>query len=535
MSTTTGSFIAGGIAACGAVTVTHSFETVKIRLQLQGELQSKKDAPKLYRGVTHGMSVIFKNEGMKGLLRGINCAYAYQLLLNGCRLGFYDPIRTSVNSLVLHQSIFQKDEADSKALQSLPVNIFAGASSGILGAMAGSPFFLVKTRLQSYSPFLPVGTQHHYKGAWDGLTQIYKAEGVKGLYRGVVPAMIRTGFGSSVQLPTYFFAKRRLVKHLVKGAVHVDIFLPVLLHTLFAIAVVLFDVHHPATTLHLPQSLIPSLSIVVGLMLVFRNSTSYDRFWTGQQQLTTICTSIRNLSRMFLVSSNNIGKTGPSPSERADTETAVRLLLAYIYAVKSHLRQEWGLGLGQQHEQTQNLLQRLASNNAKLPPEPSFEDLLPSGVGSFEDHGLGLPVQIGILVEGYIQRGSARGWFSAPQASQLTVQLNTALSAFGTMETVRLTPIPVAYLIHIRQVLALFGAVLPFAMVQELGWWAVPLTTIIAFTLYGIEGIGQQLEDPFGYDKNDIKMDATVEDMRVEVMVLLDQWKSGGSMFRGLV
>lgn len=321
----------------------------------------------------------------------------------------------------------------------------------------------------------------------------------------------------------------------VKGAVHVDIFLPVLLHTLFAIAVVLFDVYHPATTLHLPQSLIPSLSIVVGLMLVFRNSTSYDRFWTGQQQLTTICTSIRNLSRMFLVSSNNIGKTGPSPSERADTETAVRLLLAYIYAVKSHLRQEWGLGLGQQHEQTQNLLQRLASNTAKLPPEPSFEDLLPSGVGSFEDHGLGLPVQIGILVEGYIQRGSARGWFSAPQASQLTVQLNTALSAFGTMETVRLTPIPVAYLIHIRQVLALFGAVLPFAMVQELGWWAVPLTTIIAFTLYGIEGIGQQLEDPFGYDKNDIKMDATVEDMRVEVMVMLDQWKSGGSMFRGLV
>jgi len=99
------------------------------------------------------------------------------------------------------------------ALQSLPVNIFAGASSGVLGAMAGSPFFLVKTRLQSYSPFLPVGTQHHYRNAWDGLSQIYRSEGVKGLYRGVGPAMVRTGFGSSVQLPTYFFAKRRLVRH----------------------------------------------------------------------------------------------------------------------------------------------------------------------------------------------------------------------------------------------------------------------------------------------------------------------------------
>lgn len=80
--------------------------------------------------------------------------------------------------------------------------------------MLGSPFFLIKTRLQSYSPFLPVGTQHKYTNAVDGMKQIYKAEGIKGLYRGVGPAMVRTGFGSSVQLPTYFFAKRRLVKHL---------------------------------------------------------------------------------------------------------------------------------------------------------------------------------------------------------------------------------------------------------------------------------------------------------------------------------
>lgn len=136
------------------------------------------------------------------------------MTLNGCRLGFYDPLRLSMNSLVLHRSPFHTQDADVRGLQSLPINIFSGAASGILGAAAGSPFFLVKTRLQSYSPFLPVGTQHNYKNAADGMKQIYKAEGIKGLYRGVVPAMVRTGFGSSVQLPTYFFAKRRLVRHL---------------------------------------------------------------------------------------------------------------------------------------------------------------------------------------------------------------------------------------------------------------------------------------------------------------------------------
>ncbi|KXS95944.1 hypothetical protein AC578_7983 [Pseudocercospora eumusae] len=213
MSTTIGSFVAGGIAACGAVTVTHSFETVKIRLQLQGELQAKRDAPKLYKGVLHGVRVIYSNEGLKGLLRGLSCAYIYQMTLNGCRLGFYDPIRTTLNSLVLTRSPMNAADPQVKAMQSVPINIASGASSGILGAFLGSPFFLVKTRLQSFSPFLPVGTQHQYRSAVDGLRQIYGAEGIKGLWRGVGPAMVRTGFGSSVQLPTYFLAKRVLQRN----------------------------------------------------------------------------------------------------------------------------------------------------------------------------------------------------------------------------------------------------------------------------------------------------------------------------------
>lgn len=199
----TSAFVAGGIAACGAVTVTHPFETVKIRLQLQGELQAKDVAVRKYKGVLHGVGVIAKNEGSRGLFRGIGSAYIYQILLNGCRLGFYEPLRKSVT-----QAVFKDHN-----VQSLAVNILSGAASGILGAAAGSPFFLVKTRLQSFSPFLPVGTQHRYRNSVDGLWKIYGGEGIKGLYRGVEAAMVRTGFGSSVQLPTYFLAKRRLVKH----------------------------------------------------------------------------------------------------------------------------------------------------------------------------------------------------------------------------------------------------------------------------------------------------------------------------------
>ena len=91
--------------------------------------------------------------------------------------------------------------------------------------------------------------------------------------------------------------------------------------------------------------------------------------------------------------------------------------------------------------------------------------------------------------------------------------------------------------IHQKQVLALFGGVLPFALVDEMSWWAVPIVVLVMFTLYGIDGIGSQLEDPFGFDRNDIKMDAIVEDIRSEILVLLEEWRrvgdTGGEMFMG--
>lgn len=199
-----GSFVAGGLAACIAVTVTNPIELIKIRMQLQGEMSAS--AAKVYKNPIQGIAVIFKNEGIKGLQKGLNAAYIYQIGLNGSRLGFYEPIRSSLNQL------FFPDQEPHK-VQSVGVNVFSGAASGIIGAVIGSPLFLVKTRLQSYSEFIKIGEQTHYTGVWNGLITIFKTEGVKGLFRGIDAAILRTGAGSSVQLPIYNTAKNILVKN----------------------------------------------------------------------------------------------------------------------------------------------------------------------------------------------------------------------------------------------------------------------------------------------------------------------------------
>ena len=58
--------------------------------------------------------------------------------------------------------------------------------------------------LQAFSPALPVGTQHHYKNSLDALATIVRAEGFRGLIRGIDAAMLRTACGSSVRCAPYY-------------------------------------------------------------------------------------------------------------------------------------------------------------------------------------------------------------------------------------------------------------------------------------------------------------------------------------------
>lgn len=219
---------------------------------------------------------------------------------------------------------------------------------------------------------------------------------------------------------------------------------------------------------------IPSLSIVVGLMLVngssshtgifcsaffvdwqqlqvFRNKTSYNRFWDGRNHLSVIITSVRNLTRSFLAcsyhseesSSSSSSSARPYPklsrqADRADTERVVKILIAILYATKNHLRAEWGAAM----------IPGAAINpkTGSTTLHHEYSDLLPEGLEGLEHEGLGLPLQLVFFVEQYIKRNHDKGMFHAPQASQMQVQLNTLVDAYGRMETIRLTPIPVAHL-----------------------------------------------------------------------------------------
>ena len=162
---TLGGFIAGGVAACMAVTFTNPIELIKTRMQLQGELaKTSKDAVMLYKNPIQAFGVIYKNEGIRGLQQGLVSGYYYQIGLNGCRLGFYEPSRYYITKVVAPSTISDDGHITKPNLM---VNVAAGFVSGAAGAVLASPLFLIKTRMQSYSKShtggAAVGEQTYYK------------------------------------------------------------------------------------------------------------------------------------------------------------------------------------------------------------------------------------------------------------------------------------------------------------------------------------------------------------------------------------
>ena len=77
----------------------------------------------------------------------------------------------------------------------------------------------------------------------------------------------------------------------------------------------------------------------------------------------------------------------------------------------------------------------------------------------------------------------------------------------GGCERIATTPLPFAYMVHLRRVMIVYCFTLPFALVDSFGWLTVPAILGVAYTFFGIEEIGVEIENPFGNDLNDLALE----------------------------
>ncbi|CAG9865416.1 unnamed protein product [Phyllotreta striolata] len=194
-------FLIGGLAACGASVFSNPFDVVKTRMQLQGELKARGHHQVIYRNALHAGYLIAKNEGFRGLQKGLGTALMMHFVRNSTRLGLYE---------IWYKRGLLTDERGRTIFYRSAI---ASAFTGAVGAFLGSPLFLIKTQLQSQAAReIKVGTQHGHPGLYGAFRKIYDREGILGLWRGGVGTVMRAVVGSSSQLTSFALTKDLLME-----------------------------------------------------------------------------------------------------------------------------------------------------------------------------------------------------------------------------------------------------------------------------------------------------------------------------------
>ena len=217
-------------------------------------------------------------------------------------------------------------------------------------------------------------------------------------------------------------------------------------------------------------------SIVLGLLLVFRTNTAYERFWEGRKAWGSIVNNIRNLSRLIWVAIAEI-----EPIHRQEKEGILKLLVAFAIATKLHLRSQ------PVDDRLAELVTPLQFTKLQIASNP--------------------PLEIVFWISDYLQAKQEQSQISLYQMNELQTILNNLVDTLGACERILRTPMPLAYAIHLKQLLLIYCLLLPFQVVDELRWWTAPAIALVSFTLFGIEAIGVEIENPFGSDPNDLPLD----------------------------
>jgi putative membrane protein len=213
------------------------------------------------------------------------------------------------------------------------------------------------------------------------------------------------------------------------------------------------------------------IGAALGLLLVFRTNASYDRFWEGRKILGGITNHCRDLARQ-------------AACYLADAEArarAGRLIVALHATFRRALRRERELGELDEHLGAETVKKLAAEHSPALVVSCWLTDV-------------------------FVAKAAA-GELSEERLRSVDTSLTNLIGLWGAAERIVKTPVPFAYAHHIKLFLTLFCFTVPFALVETSSWYAVVGAAAVAFGMFGIDEIGVEIEDPFGYDENDLPLD----------------------------
>jgi putative membrane protein len=242
--------------------------------------------------------------------------------------------------------------------------------------------------------------------------------------------------------------------------------------------------------LHLSPAPFTLFGISIAIFLGFRNNASYERFMEGRRLWGALTNTSRSLTRQALTLNDK-------PRDVKETTLFINYLIALAYTLKHQLRQ--------------------------TDPTADIDRLVPSALAIRIKAARYKPVLLVKELSQCIQSAKHRGTIDSIAQQSLDQNLNQLTDIIGACERIAGTPIPYSYSVLLHRTVYVYCFLLPFGLVDSLGWFMPVFVTFIAYTYVALEAIADELENPFGLAPNDLALDAICRNIENTLLELDDR------------
>jgi len=235
-------------------------------------------------------------------------------------------------------------------------------------------------------------------------------------------------------------------------------------------------VHLPdSSVIHKTNVVHTTLGFVLSLLLAFRINSAYDRWWEGRKLWGSLVNNSRNLA----IKIKHLGNPD-------DLQFYNRYIPLYAEVLKDHLRQDF---------------------------KGNYDSLL--------NDNKHLPNQIASLMIERAYQLNKEGRLNAEQLISLNAELMSFTDICGACERIKNTPIPYNYGVFIKKFIFFFVMSLPLTWAFELHYYIIPIIAFVLYVLASIELIAEEIENPFGFDENDLPLDTLASNIKKHINEIL--------------
>jgi putative membrane protein len=225
------------------------------------------------------------------------------------------------------------------------------------------------------------------------------------------------------------------------------------------------------------------LGLILGMLLVFRTNTSYDRWWEGRKSWGQLVNDARNLA---------IKVQTCVEADVADKRQVGRWLVDFAYALKGHLR-----------------------GSIRLNELASFADST--------DEPAHVPAYISTRIYEQLERWKQHSQLGGFELLFLDQHAASLMAICGACERIQKSPISISYRWFIRQSIGIYLLTLPWGLIGSFGFWSIPAVAMLAYFMIGMEMIAEEIEDPFGMSEDDLLLDDLCHTIELSVNSILGE------------